>query len=997
MLRRNSSRRKNRRPLSRSKSTNSVVRSPVHAFEFIDPVTAERDANIAALLSYHRSHGRSSGEMVPIPRDPASFFPDQSDGTASWARQSLERSDSVTTPQGRSNVSRQQSVRFAGPSARPRRTLASRASESRDSPAKMTLRTHGSANTRPPSTVSFHGDKNANYSLTQRYLESLQPPDGCYNPEDDAISMPSSFRKLRKSKSMLTSHPTTGHLANIPAKGRLPPTDALFKIANNENEHPKEPPRSTGLRASTSMSFLKNRRRIPASRSSSRTENDLAVQLAREKIRQQAEDGERLKPQPSRLFRVNNRRSEGSSGLRKSLRNSSNTSTALSSTFSTNSVSLPKQPGLRKTARKVSNTLRSKLKGLFTRRKSSTGSERREEQDADAHESEGESCLHFDMDEANEEASMFHVTSHVPSLHDVPLSQQLRSRKGSVESLEIGDQQISDDKSRVTSWTDSVTNTVSSQCMLGEWERQRLSVIKENGTHIPSSSLQPGSEGQRMLPRTAIDSERVYKALVKKLGEGSPKKHRTDITSDVAAERTSSRLQTEAQQWASTIRCVRPDDDVFRDHDYSSITSSSSTELPNVPEAPHETAASLAASDVHEESCRGSVISGFEAPRATSHRSSAFFASPTCHSFRSPSPYRRALRESTKTTPEREQGLPGSRYLHSLSALSLPTRRNSSTGSEGDVRVGDAESVYSCTAEDVKPAGSISVAAERPAHDALASYRPNRQHQRDASTASSVEWKMWLSSKVSKLESPMTPTKVDANRQGSGTLPPLGHLREGADMGSTPERFVRTGEATDRSPLSCVKGNAQPVNKTSEQLLRRAHAGHDENASPNASGLYLKGRPPSIPPRSTLRTVPSLPTVSLRCEPKAGTSEVHRMRSLNTMGRLNSTPEEAIVKRRSRTRLTAWQGSPVKSSPGVGAMPEIQSANASPAQKSAQSTPRMHLGWERKGKPAGKGAMGSGLDAQAMGSKTMVDMFLNSRRKRADGGSGIRSSPSAFL
>jgi len=35
--------------------------------------------------------------------------------------------------------------------------------------------------------------------------------------------------------------------------------------------------------------------------------------------------------------------------------------------------------------------------------------------------------------------------------------------------------------------------------------------------------------------------------------------------------------------------------------------------------------------------------------------------------------------------------------------------------------------------------------------------------------------------------------------------------------------------------------------------------------------------------------------------------------------------------------------------------------------------------------------------AQVMGSKTMVDMFLSSRRNRDDGSSGLGSSPGAFL
>ncbi|KAI8673074.1 hypothetical protein NCS56_00772500 [Fusarium sp. Ph1] len=993
MLRRNSSRNKNRRPLSRSKSTSSVVRNPVHALESIDPAAAKRDANIAALLSYHRAQERPSSEMIVAPRDPASFFPDSSDGAASMARQSLERSSSVTSRQGTAT-----SVRFAGPASRPRRNLALRASEGRDSPTKATSRINvfGSTRTRPSSTMSFHADRPAHYSLTRRYLESLQPPDACYSPEEDAASMPFSFRKLRKSRSMLTSsRATTANASSysMPAKGRLAPTRSLYKAPNNENEPPKSATSdATGLRASTSMSFLKNRQGMAASRLSSRAENDVVVRLAREKYREQMEEQESLQAQSSASIRSRNRRSEGSAGLRKSLRNSSNNSTVVSSAFSANGTSVSKQPGLRKTARKVSNSLRSKLKGLFTRGKNTDGSEKHDgDQGTDGNDSDRDTCLHAGNDEGTEEASMFRVASHMPSLHDVPSNQQLRSTKGSVESLEIGEQHTSDERSRVTSWTNSVTNTVSSMGMLGEWERQRLSVIKENGMHISSSSVRPtGLEGhetgsQDIWSGTEIDSERVYSALMKKLGEISPeqksiqaKLHADNPPLISVPDRNSSTHHTGfLQRTASTIRCVRADDDVFQDReDRSSFSSSRSCERIAVDltdshsaaaTLTRETTTGLTASDdrgTQSESGRTSVISTREPPKAIMQRSSAFFASPTCHSFRSPSPYRRALRESLKSSPEREHmGLAGTKYLHSLSALSLPTRRNS-TGSDWDTQLGDAESVYSCATEDARPSitrpgtsGPVEGAATRIA-GGLPSCRLV-QHQRDVSTASSVEWKTWLSSKVSKLEGPSTPTKADTYGQNTGILPPLGHVREGAEVGSPPEILLPKGDGlANRSPLSCIKGNALAVQdkQTKPRSFWNDHAAHDENQSPNAVAHISKSRPPSIPPRSTLRTVPSLPVVSSTSEMNSMPNEVHRMRSLNITGRLNSTPEEAMAKRRSRPRFTGWQGSPTKSSPGIG-----------------HKTP-------------------------TAGSQAMVDKFLSSRRKRTDGGgSELGSSPAAFL
>ncbi|KAM0240888.1 hypothetical protein ACHAP5_007752 [Fusarium lateritium] len=957
----NLSRKKNRRPLSRSKSTNAVVRSPIRNLESIDPVRAERDANIAAVVSYNRAQDRPLSEGMSIPRDPAaSFYPDNSDGTGSVIRHSLERNGSALSRHGNPNIVRNQSVRFTGPSALPRRTLASRANGGRDSPTKATSAIHafGHAKSRPSTALSFHQERPDNFSLTRRYLESLQPPDACYNPEDDAVSMPASFKKVRKSRSMLTSpHPAIGTLSskNESAKDCPPPAPSLHSRTNNENDALKGARLPTSsLRASTSMSYLKSRRKMAASRSSSRAEdNDLAVQLAREKFRQIQEEDEQ-KAQSSALLQPKNRQNEGHAGLRKSLRNSSNNSTALS-TFSTASISVSKQRGIRRTARKVSHGLRSKIRGLFGRGKNDEDPEQEEyERDVTEKDSDGDSCLQIGDVGAAEEASMFRVTSHVPSLHDVPSNQQLRSRKGSVESFADSEQHIPDDKSRVTSWTNSMTNTVTSHETFGDWERQRLSVIKENGTHVPSSlrSIEPLEQQTRdMIADMSIDSERVYSALMKRLGRKDTDDRTSQSQPDLITSETSPEKDTENHksaniQWdCSTIRRVRPEDEALRnDGDQSSQSSSSATEVPDkschlpqkVSLPTHEHPTGWDWSDDREDSKNdrtGALLSGIELPRTMSQRSSAFFASPSCHSFRSPSPYRRALQASMKNSSEDDQdGLPGSQYLHSLSALSLPARQNSNSCSEKDFQVADTESIYSSVADDAKPLstamesntwGQSTVYAyngtgssEAPIHE------PGQHHQRDTSTASSVEWKTWLSAKVSKLEVPLTPTKGE-RRQGSGVLPLLGHVREYASMGSTPEPAIFTNDGlSKRSPLSKVKGNAQTCQDDRTSSIRQVVIGYDENTSPNhRPSAYAKERPPSIPPRSTLRAVPSLPSVGSRghmmdMEP---VKEMQRMRSLNTIGRLNSTAEESITKRRSRARLSGWQGSPTKSSPGIGA------------------------------------------------------------------------------
>lgn len=477
MLRRNSSRNKQRRPLSRSKSTSSITRNPVHDLESIDPAVAERDAQLAALLSYKRAGGRISVEMAPMPRDPASFASDTSDAAVNELRRSLRRSDSIISRQsGPTNVpgiKRRQSIRFAGPTAPPRRTLASRASDNRPRSGTPTSRhpVLRNAENRPASTLSYVS-KDTDL-LTRQYLDSLRAPAYCL-PEDESISESSIYRNLRRSRSMVTtsdlSNPDYSFDNGSPKSRHSRSIDFRYAPLNKENKPlGEQAPAAPSLRAPKSMSFLRSRNGRTSSRSTSRAENDLAIQLARDKFLAQAQQQPTLKSQPSMFFRSKHKRGDSAAGFRKSLRNSSNNSTVLSSMQSRDSLAVPKQGSLRKTARKVSNSLKSKLKGLFTKQKSPDISEYQAPECASRQDSDDDSCLHLEDPPSPEEASMFRVPSHVPSLHDVPSNQQLRSRKGSVKSAQsLDDHQDADDKSRVTSWTNSVTNTISSQETSGD-------------------------------------------------------------------------------------------------------------------------------------------------------------------------------------------------------------------------------------------------------------------------------------------------------------------------------------------------------------------------------------------------------------------------------------------------------------------------------------------------------------------------------------------------
>ncbi|PNY27051.1 Uncharacterized protein TCAP_03034 [Tolypocladium capitatum] len=1043
MLRRNSSRSQQRRPLGRSKSANSIPRNPVTSPFSIAPLAAERDAHIAAALSYHRAQarGRHSCDMPATSRGPGSCALGRSDSVASGM--DLSRSASVKDRHGGSpgncRLQKQQSVRFAGPNARPRRPLAARANQALlppVGPGPDAVRR--AANGRAQLSSSENGSQACQSDAAGSFGYVDQLPHIGLAMDGNLELMPPSMGRLRKSRSMFTSsNPPTSEfdISDGPTE-RL--KEWLAVPGHHSEDKENELAGAHGLRAPKSMSFLRGHSEHGHLRTTSRADNDLSHHPVPDRLPNHGGARRRLRSHSSMFFRSKHRRCETAAGLPKSLRNSSNNSAALSSAFSGDTIPVAKQSGLRVTARKVSRTLKSKFKGLFGHPRSAddvmVGAVINFPRLSD---SDVESCRRMDDALDHEEASVCQVTSHVPSLHAVPSNQWLRSRQGSLESIRAEQNLVCDDKSRVTSWANSSANTVLSQSSVADWERQRLSVIKENGMHVPSSTMPhprnpPPGPGTTPPPVPAIDSQRVYSALLKRLNEtrrqqGNVEGAEIAETPGFVPARSSSVEQVGSQDWSlPTIRCVQADDDVFRDKAGTPSPGgepgspaegvvrgrkrSGSTRSASYKAYPNPTAGDgmgLSPYKIGQKPDRN-------APMSLAHRSSAFFASPSCHLFRTASPFRRALQETMKEAQEGEHTHAlDTRYLSTLSALSLPTRRPSTAGSERDVRMTYAESVYSCTTEDARPwqprddtavggdnalsprklrHGDATILADHPA------YRPAPEHSRDFSSASSVEWMTWLSANVSKLETPSTTLNTDT-REVSYTLPPFGHVREAAEIESPGDA------AKPEGPNSAGLGNATPVSprptsthagsKKTLEARRNPSLAVDEN-SPPITGERVRDTgtngPPAIPSRSSLRTVPPLPSVkgsAGRRNGRAGAA-LPRMRSLNTLA--NTTPparDERLLKRRARARPGAAGASPAKSSPGLTAAVERQFGKAS------TGSPMRGPGWssgQDAGTPTaggdasdGAAAGGSDWDAQVMGSKRMVDLFLSSRRKRIKG------------
>lgn len=1003
MLRKNSTKSQNRRPLSRSKSSVSIGhRNPAHDLTNGEPLTVERDAYIAATLSFNRAQAQNNTERKS-PR-----------------------------------LHRQQSVRFAGPNAQPRRVLAARASI--------------------PTTVN----------LPRRPVGSQQYS---LEPGDEAASL-SSYGRLRKSKSMYAPSITKMPTYSIDNSDHFDvfngwQTASLYSsFAKKENE----PLGSSGrpsLRAPKSMAFLSHDRQGSISRINMGNNCEIPDQLAQNGFYEPPGSLSRLKSRPSSFFRSSYKHSSNVASFPKSLRSSSNNTTVLSPASpydSNNPYNIPfKQPTLRTTARKISKSLKSRIKGLFSRPKSTDQAIEQTENYTQERNSNYSSCYDTQSTvptRSSREASMYQVSSQMPSFHAVPPSQQLKSRQGSFGSVELEDNLSNDDKSRVTSWTDSTTATITRQPGSANWSRQYASPSGEAGIEtLPSSHSQVSNPFDNSSHRgPVVNSQRVYSALIKRLQETKQHQNRSlsenhaafGVT-EIDSPRSNSTIRRQPR-WAMyegsthTIRHVQEEDDVFQDRAEKATISRSSSTSANEAVSGHKYTGSQQKSfnhdaclnEVHDEEPRALPVQDAAEPQVAletqkspiSSRSSAFFASPTCHLFRTTSPYRRALQATIKATQASEQPqTPGTKYLSSLSALSLPTRRSSTNGSDDDGRMAYAESIYSNSSEKnqiengcfTSPSKSMKKTPAKKAHGDATIFLPvetqrpllslSNRHAREISSSSSVEWKTWLSANVSKLETSSTTLRTDFPEEPSSSPRHSKHVREKTEIEPEGNDLLQDVlSATLPSRPAVDKGYRPSALTTISQPPKFQFANSWSSQSPAAN----ENSPPATGARSkticskdtspvgskgNLRTIPSVPNVNTcfttNTELPLG---MPRMRSLNTLTKpCSPMSDEMRIKRQLRTRIRANDAS-AKSSPGLTTAFERQfgvSNTGSPGiwktkdmSCKVDSTPRSET-------DAGIDDMGRReLDAQVMGSKRMVDLFLSSRRKRTASSQMGRSSDS---
>ncbi len=504
------------------------------------------------------------------------------------------------------------------------------------------------------------------------------------------------------------------------------------------------------------------------------------------------------------------------------------------------------------------------------------------------------------------------VPSNLPSLRSVPSSHGLRCSKGSVGSTGSDqERRVSDDKS-LTTWAHSGPSTLTSQQQRewGEWERQRLSVIRENGAHAPSPSLPrgplvpqlfpstEGSSGHAILPVQGVDSQRVYSALMKRLNDTKqlarsiehPSREEAEVNASRAAAPLEVRLNRTANASPLTIRAVPPEDDIYTDatptrkrsdlgpfefHEESSAIASSSGSngaLPSYKAYREPTASDRSGLSPLSANCRRRSGESPAAGILPSDPDSVFIGSPRSHLFRTFSPYRRVLQSSMEEShhpveasnairidivPSEDSTLIHRPNVNCGLASKTCSRASSS---EADNNMTYSESLYSYQTDERIPKKTIGPQSPSGASvpgDPPVVCRPTGHGQRANSSVSSIDWKTWLAANVAKLEPPLPEIGLALSRPAKAFR--SGHFREpsqihGDDTAYIPLAGLPTHQPTlPITPLSVLEPNVINMVSTQYPLKGSTPPQVSRKGLPENRGF---GPAPPVPPRSPTRTVP---------------------------------------------------------------------------------------------------------------------------------------------
>lgn len=475
-----------------SSSTQTTYHIPVD-LKAIDPAIAHQDALAAASFAFERASERA---------------------TATQEIKELSKCQLLTLAPNTDDahyLARKQSVRFTGPTA----------ALPRDQPITRRVAPDQIPKLGSPTEVKNtkqETDESSTYQ-PENYLKRLPKPEENY-AGNRVSSVPSSYRKLRKARSMFNprSHRPVIFTNGTPKKG---------------SQVNRQPLHSPVPRLRRSFSFLRGDSDELNSTTDQNAIQDAAIEIARDRYLHQLEH-QGLKEEPFNL--ALGKHPKPQKAFRKTVRTSSinSSGSAIRSAAPLNSGPVGKK-GFGHKARGFSLSLKNKLKRVFQRPSDTEVVFPVQQVDA--------SRPHFGdyMSTFSGVDQQYHsiplpeceiirkVSSRESVCLEVPVVLGKISHPGSIRSVR-SDDEISNGKSRVTSWTNSTAaNTMTSNQLI---EKKRLSIIQENGgPHQPSSSVrhygdlvdvfrQPiRSNHTNTRTGNLVDSQRIFSALQRRIDE----------------------------------------------------------------------------------------------------------------------------------------------------------------------------------------------------------------------------------------------------------------------------------------------------------------------------------------------------------------------------------------------------------------------------------------------------------------------------------------------
>lgn len=635
--------------------------------------------------------------------------------------------------------------------------------------------------------------------------------------ETEVASMPSSYKRIRKAKSMYSPRQAPSFQSTYAT------SQAGFHSRSHSEQSSDSAVRLNQLplpNLRRSFSFLRGKSDQISCNARQNTSTDAAVQMARDQYLRQIEQ-QRHKTQPSILNLGQRHKSQ--KAFRRTVRTSSTNSygSAVGS-----AAPAPMEPniakGLGDRARSISSSLKTKLKRVFHR--PSETQEVIPAQQLDARRphfgdykatSSGVEQRYEGIPSPDVEA-LRRISSRESPLRNSPVILDKRSPAGSIRSAR-SDDSSSNGKSRVTSWGNSTAaNTMSSR---QKRERKRLSVIQENGgPYQPYPSVRQYGELDDVFTafrkparnnsvaghkRGMVDSQRIYSALQRRLGDkGCQAPEEQDLST--ANRDDDANYSPDSPQGIKLSKPV-----------VSKALASNSVDdmfIPRQGMSPQEKF-SMKMDPTPQDIAQSNEIDYPTTKRPLREVESGFFPSNMRLERSKTSPFRRSMHAGSESEANTEAD------FQSPEQPVLQPRRTIYGFPHGSVT--GSESVYSRTSGGITPKptqSSVSLVKSESSSEAgtafivpsqsekyHASRRPFAQRNLSA-TKSSGDWQHWMVSQVSNLESGGTEHTKIYNAFPSKEF---GHKRENAQLDENDLTLGKLPDSTNtpKQPLAIVHSN----------------------------------------------------------------------------------------------------------------------------------------------------------------------------------------------